>query len=148
MMQVSTLRSDAVLIATGGYASDFSDKDSLLAQYRPDLLGLPTTNGPWTTGDGLKMANSVGARLVDMRNVQVHPTGFVDPAKPDAKVKTLCAELLRGVGAILVDRNGNRFSNELGTRDYIVDRCVRACFSWLCCNWLDSLMFARQDAEE
>jgi succinate dehydrogenase/fumarate reductase flavoprotein subunit len=128
--QKTTFRARAVLVATGGYASDFDGKDSLLAKHRPDLLGLPTTNGAWTTGDGLKMANAVGARLVDMRNVQVHPTGFVDPAKPDAKVKTLCAELLRGVGAILLDKNGQRFSNELGTRDYIVDRCVAWRWWW------------------
>jgi len=49
----------------------------------------------------------------------VHPTGFVDPKKPLAKEKTLCAELLRGVGGVLVSENGERFVNELGTRDYI-----------------------------
>ena len=58
----------------------------------------------------------------------MHPTGFVDPKQPDAKVKTLCAELLRGVGGILVDAEGRRFANELGTRDYIVGRWVGGLF--------------------
>lgn len=59
----------------------------------------------------------------------MHPTGFVDPKQPDAKVKTLCAELLRGVGGILVDAEGRRFANELGTRDYIVGRWDMFCSS-------------------
>ncbi len=51
-----------VVIATGGYAADFSD-NSLLRKYRPDLLdmGLPTTNGEHCTGDGIKFAQAIGA---------------------------------------------------------------------------------------
>ena len=120
------LTSTAVLIATGGYASDFSS-NSLLAKFRPDLVELATTNGAFTTGDGIKFADTTGAQLVDIANVQVHPTAFVDPAKPDVKVKTLCAELLRGVGAILLDAAGKRFVNELGTRDYITRKYGRGC---------------------
>jgi succinate dehydrogenase/fumarate reductase flavoprotein subunit len=157
-----TLLARSVLVATGGYASDFTNT-SLLRRFRPDLVSLPTTNGAFTTGDGIKFAAAAGADLVDMANVQVamdpppppplhgfpsdhyvlttlyaplcmqvHPTGFVDPKHPDAKVKTLCAELLRGVGGILLDAEGRRFANELGTRDYIVGRCghaLRGCVS-------------------
>jgi succinate dehydrogenase/fumarate reductase flavoprotein subunit len=118
-----TIHARSVLIATGGYASDFTNT-SLLSKYRPDLVHLPTTNGAFTTGDGIKFASSIGADVVDMANVQVHPTGFVDPKHVDAKVKTLCAELLRGVGGILLDSAGQRFADELGTRDYIVKRYV------------------------
>jgi hypothetical protein len=45
--------------------------------------------------------------------------GFIDPKEEAASTKTLCAELLRGTGAVLLDRQGRRFVNELGTRDHI-----------------------------
>jgi flavocytochrome c len=107
-----------VVIATGGYCADFGP-DSLLAQHRPDLLHLPTTNGPHCTGDGIKLAVKVGAGLADIQQVQVHPTGLVDPTDPAAKVKWLAAEALRGSGALILDGTGKRFCNELGHRDYV-----------------------------
>jgi flavocytochrome c len=107
-----------VVIATGGFGADFTE-NSLLNQYRPDLKDLPTTNGDHCTGDGLKMALGVGAECVDLEWVQVHPTGLIHPEEPDAKVKFLAAEALRGVGGVLLDINGNRFANELGRRDYV-----------------------------
>ena len=115
----ATHRADGpVIIATGGFAADF-DPDSLLAKIRPDLMHLPTTNGEHCTGDGIKMATAVGAGTIDMESVQVHPTGLVHPAEPEAKVKFLAAEALRGVGGLLLDANGKRFCDELGRRDYV-----------------------------
>jgi len=108
----------AVVIATGGYGADFTD-DSLLQKHRPDLAHLPTTNGDHCSGDGIKMALGVGGSTKDMERVQVHPTGLINPEEPDAKVKFLAAEALRGCGALLLDRDGNRFCNELGRRDYV-----------------------------
>jgi len=107
-----------VILATGGFGADFTN-DSLLAKYRPDLLHLPTTNGEHCTGDGIKISEAIGAKLIDMEWIQVHPTGLVKPDDADAKVKFLAAEALRGVGGILIDRNGKRFANELGRRDYV-----------------------------
>jgi flavocytochrome c len=107
-----------VILATGGYGADFSD-DSLLKQYRPDLLYLPTTNGDHCTGDGIKLALGAGANPADLEWVQVHPTGLVDPNEPDAKLKFLAAEALRGVGGLLLNKEGDRFCNELGHRDYV-----------------------------
>ncbi|CAD7937985.1 unnamed protein product [Amoebophrya sp. A25] len=107
-----------VIIATGGFGADFS-QDSLLAQYRPDLMHLPTSNGEHCTGDGIKMGEAVGARTIDLEWVQVHPTGLVNPKDPDAKVKFLAAEALRGVGGLIFDDDGYRFANELGRRDYV-----------------------------
>ena len=109
-----------VIIATGGFGADFDD-NSILVKVRPDIKHLSTTNGEHCTGDGIKMAQAVGASDVDIDRVQVHPTGLVHPAEPDAKVKFLAAEALRGVGGILIDAKGNRFCNELGTRDYVTD---------------------------
>ncbi|KAG0288870.1 hypothetical protein BGZ96_007417 [Linnemannia gamsii] len=107
-----------VVLATGGYAADFSS-DSLLKQYRPDLWDLPTTNGDHTTGDGIKMTLAIGGKTINMEKVQVHPTGLVDPREPDAKVKFLAAEALRGVGGLLLQADGKRFCDELGHRDYV-----------------------------
>merc|ERR1711939_422379 len=46
-------------------------------------------------------------------------TGLVKPDDPDAKVKFLAAEALRGVGGLIFDANGKRFANEVGRRDYV-----------------------------
>ncbi|KAJ1553738.1 hypothetical protein HK096_006640, partial [Nowakowskiella sp. JEL0078] len=107
-----------VIIATGGYAADFSST-SLLKKYRPDIYELPTTNGDHCTGDGIKISSAIGANTIHMEKVQVHPTGLVDPKEPDAKIKFLAAEALRGVGGLLLDANGKRFADELGHRDYV-----------------------------
>merc|ERR1719345_295499 len=107
-----------VILASGGFGADFTS-DSLLAQYRPDLLHLPTTNGEHCTGDGIKMGEKIGAKSVDLEWVQVHPTGLVKPDDADAKIKFLAAEALRGVGGLIINKDGLRFANELGRRDYV-----------------------------
>jgi len=107
-----------VILASGGFGADFSN-DSLLATYRPDLMHLPTTNGEHCTGDGIKMGEAIGGKSVDLEWVQVHPTGLVKPDEPDAKIKFLAAEALRGVGGLVFDANGKRIANELGRRDYV-----------------------------
>jgi len=107
-----------VILASGGFGADFT-QDSLLAQYRPDLMHLPTTNGEHCTGDGIKMGEAIGGKSIDLEWVQVHPTGLVKPDDPDAKIKFLAAEALRGVGGLVLDANGQRFANELGRRDYV-----------------------------
>merc|ERR1712054_655774 len=110
-----------VIFCSGGFGADFG-ASSLLAKYRPDLLHLPTTNGEHCTGDAIKMGEAIGGKTIDLEWVQVHPTGLVKPDDPDAKVKFLAAEALRGVGGVLIDREGKRFANELGRRDYVTGR--------------------------
>ncbi|KAF2806653.1 fumarate reductase-like protein [Mytilinidion resinicola] len=107
-----------VILATGGYAADFTE-DSLLKKHRPDTYGLSTTNGAHATGDGHKMLMNIGANGIDMDKVQVHPTGLVDPKDPHAKTKFLAAEALRGEGGILLNSKGVRFCDDLGHRDYV-----------------------------
>jgi succinate dehydrogenase/fumarate reductase flavoprotein subunit len=82
-------------------------------------MHLPTTNGEHCTGDGIKMGEAIGGKSIDLEWVQVHPTGLVKPDDPDAKIKFLAAEALRGVGGLVLDANGKRFANELGRRDYV-----------------------------
>ncbi|CAF9904665.1 MAG: hypothetical protein GOMPHAMPRED_002911 [Gomphillus americanus] len=107
-----------VVLATGGYAADFSE-DGLLKKHRPDTYGLASTNGTHATGDGLKMLMEIGANGIDLDKVQVHPTGLVDPKDPGSKWKFLAAEALRGEGGLLINSKGQRFCDELGHRDYV-----------------------------
>ncbi|PUU78617.1 FAD binding domain-domain-containing protein [Tuber borchii] len=107
-----------VILATGGYAADFTDS-SLLKKYRSDVYGLATTNGTHATGDGQKMVMEIGGNGIDLDKVQVHPTGLVDPKDPGSKWKFLAAEALRGEGGLLLNAEGNRFCDELGHRDYV-----------------------------
>lgn len=105
--QSGPLTADAVVLAAGGFGAN----QELLAKYRPDLEGLKTTNQPGATGDGIKLAQSLGAKLVDMDQVQVHPT-----VQQDTPHAYLIGEAVRGEGAILVNKHGDRFVNELDTR--------------------------------
>jgi len=66
------------------------------------------------------MATTIGAELIDMGLVQVHPTGFVDPTNTTCHTKVLCGEMMRGVGGILLTTSGERFVNELAPRDKVV----------------------------
>lgn len=65
------------------------------------------------------MGIDIGADLIDMDKIQLHPTGFIDPKDPKSMTKPLCGEIMRGVGGLLLDKKGNRFCNELGTRAYV-----------------------------
>lgn len=110
--QISSINGP-VVFATGGFAGDAT---GMLPRHRPDLVGLPSTNDPRPGMHDL--LTSVGAHLVDMDSVQVHPTGFIDPANPLSPLKFLAAEMLRGEGGILL-RNGRRFVNEMETREHV-----------------------------
>merc|ERR1719221_2402734 len=65
------------------------------------------------------MGEAIGAKTIDLEWVQVHPTDLVKPDDPDAKIKFLAAEALRGVGGLVLNAYGDRFANELGRRDYV-----------------------------
>ncbi len=99
----------AVVLATGGIGQ--------LYRY--------TTNPPEATGDGLALAARVGAQLADIEFVQFHPTALAAGRDP----LPLLTEALRGAGAILVNKQGDRFmlaeheAAELAPRD-VVARAV------------------------
>jgi fumarate reductase flavoprotein subunit len=101
-------KAPAVVIATGGFGANFD----MIAQYRPDLKDYVTTNAEGTQGDGMRMAQAIGADLIDMDQIQIHPT--VDQANG-----SLIAEGIRGGGAILVNKEGKRFTDEMQTRDVV-----------------------------
>ncbi len=103
-----TISAGAVIVATGGFGAN----QELIKQYRPDLEGYVTTNQPGSTGDGITMIEALGGTTVDMDQIQVHPT--VNQEK-----SYLIGEVVRGEGGILVDKEGNRFVNEMDTRDNV-----------------------------
>ncbi|KAI5970442.1 OSM1 [Candida margitis] len=118
-----------VVLATGGFSADTQNLDtSLLKQYRPDLLQFPSSNGEQTTGDGQKVAlRDVDAHLIQMDQIQVHPTGFIKLDNVESHWKFLCGELMRGIGGILLSPAGKRFVNELTTRDVVTDAVIKNC---------------------
>jgi succinate dehydrogenase/fumarate reductase flavoprotein subunit len=101
------MKASNVVLATGGFAADRSS-ESYLAKYRPELLPMAATTGSFSTGDGIALATAIGAGTIEMNKVQVHPTGWVDPQDPTNTSKILAAEVLRGVGGILIDSKGER----------------------------------------
>ena len=99
------VRADHVVLATGGAGQLFS----------------VTTNPPESTGDGVAMALRAGVPTADVEFVQFHPTALHHPAMP----RPLLSEALRGHGALLRDRDGERFVDELAPRD-VVSRAMAA----------------------
>ncbi|WP_220728251.1 flavocytochrome c [Apilactobacillus xinyiensis] len=109
---IKSLYSKALILATGGFGAN----KEIIRKYRSDLSDYRTTNQEGATGDGLDLAQQIGASLVDMREIQVHPTVYQETAHT-----YLIGEAVRGEGAILVDNQGNRFVNELDTRQAVTD---------------------------
>ena len=103
-----TINAKAVILATGGFGSNFT----LMCKYNPSLANAVTTNHPGATGDGIAMAILVGADTVDMDQIQPHPTVYQETS-------TLVSEKMRSLGAILVNQEGKRFTNDLSTRDAV-----------------------------
>ncbi len=101
-----TINAKAVVVTTGGFGAN----PELVVAYKPSLAGFGTTNHPGATGDAIKLVTPFSAAFVDMDQIQTHPT--VVPVK-----NTMITEAVRGNGAIMVNREGKRFSSELATRD-------------------------------
>ena len=102
-----SLYSPNVVLATGGFAADRSF-GSYLSRFRPEYMKMAATAGDFSTGDGISLATNLGAGTVDMDKVQIHPTGWVDPSDRNNTSKVLAAELMRGVGGILLNNEGKR----------------------------------------
>ena len=103
-----TINARAVILASGGFGAN----EAMYTTYRPDLKGTVTTNAPGATGDDIVMAQALGADLVDIEQIQLHPT-------VEQTTSILITESVRGDGAILVNQGGVRFTNELLTRDAV-----------------------------
>jgi fumarate reductase flavoprotein subunit len=117
-----TVNADAVILATGGFGANLE----MVSELNPDLEGFMTTNAPGAQGQGLEMAEAIGAGTVDLDQIQIHPTVQADTA-------ALITEGLRGDGAILVNAEGQRFIDEVGTRDVVsaAEIAQTGSYSWL-----------------
>ncbi|MFQ0971686.1 flavocytochrome c [Gilliamella sp. BG1] len=108
------IKTKVVIIATGG----FSANTTMVEKYRPDLKGFVTTNHKGATGSGIMLLEKLGAGTVDMGEIQIHPT-------VEQTTSYLISESIRGGGAILVSQNGQRFVNELDTRDKVSAEIIK-----------------------
>ncbi|MCS6771149.1 MAG: L-aspartate oxidase [Kiritimatiellae bacterium] len=96
----------ATILATGGAAGNYER----------------TTNPPTSSGDGIALAYRAGAEVCDMEFVQFHPTAFYDPGGETF----LLSEALRGEGAHLLNRAGERFMERYDPRAELAPRDVVA----------------------
>ena len=103
----------AVVLATGGYAASAA----LIKEYN-GLSGLPTSNAPTSTGDGITMAVEVGAALEGMDYVQIHPHG--NPVT--GGLQSHFAGVIKN--SIYVNKEGKRFVEESGRRDVISNATI------------------------
>ena len=108
------LASRAVIIATGGFGANLA----MVARLQPSLSGFATLNHPGATGDAFDWVTPLGGSTIQMANIQIHPTA-------EATNHILITEAVRGNGAILVNHDGERFCNEMDTRDVVSAAILR-----------------------
>ena len=117
-----TVNAKAVVLTTGGFGANLD----MVTEYKPELKGFMTTNAAGAQGQGIEMATAVGADTVDMDQIQIHPT-------VEANTAALITEGLRGDGAVLINAEGKRFIDEVGTRDVVsaAEIAQTGSYSWL-----------------
>jgi succinate dehydrogenase / fumarate reductase flavoprotein subunit/L-aspartate oxidase len=106
-----TVSAKAVVLATGGGG-------------RLHVQGYPTSNNFGATGDAIALAYRAGVELVDLDSFQYHPTGLVFPHH---MVGMLVSEAVRSHGGQLRNDRGERFINELETRDLVSSAIINEC---------------------
>lgn len=110
-----TVHTKAVIVATGGFGAN----PEMVEFYQASLAGFSTTNHKGATGDAFAMVEKFDAQLIQMEQIQTHPTVVKGTG-------IMITEAVRGNGAILVNKNGRRFVNEMETRD-IVSAAILKC---------------------
>ncbi len=106
-----TVKARAVILATGGFG-------------RLHIQGFPTTNHYGATADGLVLAYRAGVRTSFLEATQYHPTGAV---YPEQNVGLLITEKVRGLGAQLLNVDGEEFCFPLEPRDVESACIIREC---------------------
>ena len=102
------INAKAVVNAAGGFGAN----NAMVSKIIPRLKGFATTNHPGATGDGLMLSEKVKAAFVDMDQIQTHPTVVETTG-------VMVTEAVRGNGAVLINKEGKRFYDELSTRDAV-----------------------------
>lgn len=105
------VKAKSVVVATGGIG-------------RLHIQNFPTSNHFGATGDALPLCYRVGAKLNYPNTFQYHPTGAI---YPEQMAGLLVTEAIRSGGAHLVNKNGERFINELEPRDVVCAAIIREC---------------------
>jgi len=101
---------NGVIIATGGFSANVQARNYYNKMW-PDLTNLKTTNRPGITGDGMWMAEKIGANLIGMEQIQLLPMG-------EPGTGSLSGNIEQGVeNRIFVNKDGNRFVDEGARRD-------------------------------
>ena len=103
--EMGAIIADDIILATGGIGGLF----------------LNSTNFPHITGDSFALALKHGVELQDMNYIQIHPTTLYSKKKGR---RFLISESVRGEGAILLNENGERFTDELQPRDVVTNAIV------------------------
>ncbi len=103
-----TVNAKSVILATGGFGAN---KKMLYENDKEIDDKILSTNQPGSTGDGIIMAQKIGADVVDMDKIQLYPICDVQTGK-----LLYTADTRLTSGAILVNKQGNRFVEELDTR--------------------------------
>jgi succinate dehydrogenase / fumarate reductase flavoprotein subunit len=109
--ELTVVRAKTVIMATGGIG-------------RLHIQGYPTTNHYGATADGLVLAYRVGCPLVDIDTMQYHPTCA---AYPQQVLGLLVTEKVRGLGAQVVNIDGEQFAYPLEPRDVLAACIIREC---------------------
>jgi len=110
--QYYVARAKSTVLATGGWG-------------RLHIQNYPTTNHYGATADGLVLSYHVGAKLRDLDAVQYHPTGA---AYPEQIIGLLITEKFRGMGAQIVNKDGEQFVYPLEARDVEASALIRECY--------------------
>ena len=107
---VIAMANKGVVVAAGGFGANVDMRDKYNKIW-PALSKVKTTNHTGATGDGMIMAEKIGANLIGMEQIQLLPMG-------DPETGSLSGNIEQGVeNRIFVNKNGNRFVDEGARRD-------------------------------
>src|SRR5881296_3464394 len=134
-LEIMRVLSDSDGACTGAVLQDLDNKRYMVVAAKTVILatggigrlhiqGFPTSNHYGATGDALPMAYRLGAKLLQIDTFQYHPTGAV---YPEQLIGALVTEGIRSEGGHLVNAKGERFVNELDTRDVVSSSIIREC---------------------
>ncbi len=131
--------SKAVIIASGGFGSNVE----MRVKYNPDIDGsILSTNTTGSTGDGIVMAEDIGANLLGMEYIQTYP--ICDPLTGTL----LYYDDARLYGhTVIVNKEGKRFVEELGRRD-VMSMAIKAQTGSVCYELLDQNGFVASKLQE
>ncbi len=102
------VKAKSVVVASGGFGANDEmcyENDNEVDEY------VKSTNSPGATGDGILMAEKLGADTVDMDKIQLYPVCDVETGK-----LLYCGDTRLVGGALLINKEGKRFVEELDTR--------------------------------